>query len=265
MKVIFCLILATLLFSACDLIEYSPNQTFDKNTPKDLNKKHISRLLQNAGDDTIRFALTGDSQRAYKNANDLVDVVNNIRGIDFVFLAGDISDFGLLNEMEWINEIFSKLNAPYIGVIGNHDLVANGENIYKRMYGELNFSFIYNGVKFICHNTNSREVNFDGNVPNMAWLKNELSPSAEVNAYIAVAHVPPFSVDFDPKTEADYINLINSSPNTLAALYAHNHKEEVRYPNNQKIPYLVTHAIGKRQFLLIEIVKGKLKYESIKY
>lgn len=265
MKAIFYLLLSLLLLNACDLIEYSPNQVFDRNTPRDLNQKHIARLLHNTGDDTIRFVLTGDSQRAYKNASDFVNVVNNIEGVDFVLLAGDISDFGLLNEMEWINEIFSKLNAPYIGVIGNHDLVANGEEIYKRMYGPLDFSFIYRSVKFVCHNTNSREVNFDGNVPDMAWLKSELRASAGVNAYIAVAHVPPFSVDFDPKLEAGYINLINSSPNTLAALYAHNHSEEVRYPNEQPIPYLVTHAVGRRQFLLLEIVRGKLKYESIKY
>ncbi|MEJ6981067.1 metallophosphoesterase [Pedobacter sp. P351] len=265
MKAIFYLLLSLLLFNACDLIEYSPNQAFDRNTPRDLNQKHIARLVQNSGDDTIRFALVGDSQRAYKDASDFVETANNKKGLDFVLLAGDISDFGLLNEMEWIDKIFSKLNAPYIGVIGNHDMVANGENVFKRMYGKLNFSFIYKGIKFVCHNTNSREVNFDGNVPDMPWLKSELGPSAGVDAYIAVAHVPPFSVDFDPRLEASYVNLINSSPNTLAALYAHNHSEEVRYPNDQAIPYLVTYNIGRRQFLLIEIIEGRLKYESVKY
>ena len=264
MKSIFGLIIL-LFFTACEMVEYSPNQVFDRDSPRDLNAKHINQLLQNSGDDTIRFVLAGDSQRAYKNASDLVNVVNNIRGVDFVLLAGDISDFGLLNEMEWVDEIFSKLNVPYIGVIGNHDMVANGEQIYKRMYGPLDFSFTYHGVKFVCHNTNSREVNFSGNVPDMEWLKQEFSPSAGVNAYVAVAHVPPFSIDFDKSLEAEYINVINSAPNTLAALYAHNHREDVRYPNEQSVPYLVTQAIVRRQFLLLEIVSGKLKYESIPY
>ena len=265
MKATLILLFLTALLTACELIEYSPNQTFDKNTPRELNTKNLQLLQANPVDDTIRFVLTGDSQRAYKNAHDLVNVVNRIKGVDFVLLAGDISDFGLLGEMEWINSIFSQLKSPYIGVIGNHDLVANGENIYTRMYGDLNFCFVYNKVKFVCHNTNSREVNFSGKVPDMNWLKNELDPEQGVDAYISVAHVPPFSVDFDKQLESQYVRLVNSSPNTLAALYAHNHREEIRYPDNTSIPYLVTHAIGRRQFLLLEIINGKLSYESITY
>jgi len=264
MKIVF-FFLCIALCSACELIEYSPNQAFNREAPKEINRKNVGRLLNNPVDDTIRFALTGDSQRAYKNSADLVDVINRIHGVDFVFLAGDISDFGLLREMEWVNEIFSNLKPPYIGVIGNHDMVANGENAYKHLYGPPNFSFIYSGVKFVCHNTNSREVNFNGTVPDMSWLKKELAAEASVDAYIAVAHVPPFSVDFDENLQRGYIQLVNSSPNTLAALYAHNHNEEVKYPNNQNIPYLVTQSILKRQFLMIEIVEGKLSYESVSY
>jgi hypothetical protein len=107
-------------------------------------------------------------------------------------------------------------------------------------------------------------VNFNGTVPDMNWLKTEFSPSDSVKAYVAVAHVPPFSVDFDKNLESNYESLVNNSSNTLAALYAHNHAEEVRY-YNESIPYLVANAILKRQFMLIEIVDGKLKYESITY
>jgi predicted phosphodiesterase len=227
-----------------------------------LNKKNLEKLMLAPADDTIRFVLAGDSQRAYKNAHDFVNVVNRMQGIDFVFLAGDISDFGLLGEMEWIDQIFSKLQKPYIGVIGNHDLVANGQSVYTRMYGPLNFSFTYQGVKFVCHNTNSREVNFSGTVPSMSWIKKEFMPSENVKAYVAVAHVPPFSGDFDRNLEQDYVNTVNASP-TLAALYAHHHSEEIR--QNGSVPYMVTSAIVRRRFLLIEIVNGKLTYESIRY
>ena len=265
MKAVFFVVFVACLFSACELIEYSPNQAFDKDTPRDLNKKNLQRLFEQPADDTIRFVLTGDSQRAYKNASDLVNVVNGIKGVDFVLLAGDISDFGLLGEMEWVNQIFSNLKMPYIGVIGNHDMVANGENVYRRMYGPKDFSFTYQGVKFLCHNTNCREVNFNGQVPDMNWIEKELAPSPDVKGYIAVAHVPPFSVDFDKALENKYVDLVNSSPNTLAALYAHNHSEEVNHSYSESIPYIVTQAIVRRQFMLFEIVNGKLTYESIPY
>ncbi|MBC8053063.1 MAG: metallophosphoesterase [Sphingobacteriaceae bacterium] len=254
--------LIIVFFSSCELMEYSPNQVFDNNTPQDINKKNLERLFNTPADDTIRFVLTGDSQRAYKNAEDMVAVVNKRAGIDFVFLAGDISDFGLLGEMEWVNQIFSNLKMPYIGVVGNHDLVANGQKVYTRMYGPMNFCFTYQGVKFVCHNTNSREVNFSGTVPSISWLKKELTPTEDIKSFVAVAHVPPTSIDFDKNLQQEYIKTVNSCP-TLAALYAHNHSEEIRY--EEQIPYLVTNAIVKRQFMLVEIINGKLTYESIAY
>lgn len=252
------------LLSACDMIEYSPNQAFDKSSPRDLNRKNIEKLSQSSKDDTIRFVFAGDSQRSYKNAEDMVNTVNAIPGVDFLILGGDISDFGLFKEMEWIAEIFSKLKTPYIAVVGNHDMVANGEKVYKEMFGPLNFSFTYSGVKFVCHNTNSREKKFNGNVPDMDFLRREFAPSADVTAYIAASHVPPNSVDFDDGLKDDYINLINSA-NTLASFYAHDHSFYEWYPNEQPIPYLVSSAIVKRQFLLVEIVNGTLHYENITY
>lgn len=265
MKYFFTILFCATLLGSCNMFEYSPNQAFDRNSPRDLNRINLERLRKNTPDDTIRFILTGDSQRAYQHSQDLVAKINSIKNVDFVFLAGDISDFGLLNEMEWVNEIFSKLMIPYFGVIGNHDLVANGENIYKNMYGPLNFSFVYGGIKFICHNTNSRESNFDGKVPDIGWLNQQLQPEDGINGFVSVAHVPPFSNDFDPSLAAEYGNVINSAENTLAALYAHTHTEEILYPFDGRIPYIVTSNIAGRQCLLIEIINGQLSYESIKY
>src|SRR5690606_1221915 len=102
-RLLFFSIISVVLLQACSSIEYSPNQSSDSKSPRDLNKKALARLAETPGDDTIRFVLTGDSQREYKNAEKLVDAVNKIPGVDFVFLAGDISDFGLLQEMEWVH------------------------------------------------------------------------------------------------------------------------------------------------------------------
>lgn len=262
---VYKLIWVIILFQSCNSIEYSPNQAFDRDSPRDLNKKNLEWLSQNTADDTIRFVLTGDSQRQYSSSKDLVKTVNAIPGVDFVFLAGDISDFGLLQEMEWVNGIFSGLKVPYIGVIGNHDLVANGEEAFKRMFGELNFSFVYQSVKFVCHNTNSREAAFNGHVPDIAWLKGQLVPEDGVKAYITVAHVPPNNGDFDANLSEEYIHTINNSPNTLAALFAHIHDYDVFYPEGGEIPYICTNAIQHRQFILAEIVNGKFKFKNIEY
>ena len=135
-RLLFFSVLSAVLLQACSSIEYSPNQSSDSKSPRDLNKKSLRRLAETPGDDTIRFVLTGDSQREYKYSEKLVDVVNKIPGVDFVFLAGDISDFGLLQEMEWVHSIFSKLKMPYIGVIGNHDLVAKAAVVSRAIVAE---------------------------------------------------------------------------------------------------------------------------------
>ncbi len=256
---------ALMYLTACNSLEYSPNQITDNNSPRDLNNKNIERLLATPGDDTIRVVLCGDSQRQYSDSEDLVKTVNAMKGVDFVILNGDISDFGLLQEMEWINRIFSKLTVPYIGVLGNHDMEARGQRVFEKMFGKPDYSFVYQGVKFVCHNTNSRQVNFNGSLPDTAWLSTQFKPEAGVNAYVAVAHVPPIGSDFDSLLFDKYVRTINHSPNTLAALYAHTHSRALYYPMDEPIPYLVTNAIENREFELIEIVNGKLSFRTIDY
>lgn len=254
-----------LYLSSCNGLEYSPNQAFNADSPKELNKKNLALLQEASKDDTIRFILCGDTQREYSNTDKMVNAINEIHGVDFVFIAGDISDFGLLLEMDLIAQKLNRLKSPYIGVIGNHDMRANGEKIYKTMFGETDFSFVYQGVKFVCHNTCSREVDFDGSLPDLPWLKAQMQPQDGVNAYIAVAHVPPQDGDFDASLSEEYINIVNGSPNTLAGLYAHTHRQYLYFPHDQNIPYIITDATEHRSFILLEIVNGVLNYKTIYY
>jgi hypothetical protein len=92
-------LLFTTILSACNNIEFSPNQAFDKDSPTNLNQKNLALLYQKpVTSDTLRFILSGDTQRAYDQAVDLVNVANKIPDLDFLIINGDISDFGLLQE-----------------------------------------------------------------------------------------------------------------------------------------------------------------------
>lgn len=267
--------------SGCTKIEFSPNQKFDGDSPVAINRDNLSHLLKTEDDDTLRFVLSGDSQRSYDNVTDFVATVNRMQGIDFVILDGDISDFGLLQEMKWIDALYSGLKVPYIGVIGNHDLQANGNDVFRRMYGELNYSFVYDSIKFVCHDTNSREYNFNGTAPDLKWLRNEFRTENGIKGFVAVGHVPPFATDFDPGLETEYLHIL-SSVNLLGSLYAHINKTGVFYYTNdgdrtfythadgsayenESPPFIVTNAIANREFLIVEIVNGKLSSKSIKY
>lgn len=249
---------------SCDSFEYSPYQVYDKTSELSLNLKNLERLKSLPADDTITIAFVGDSQRFYDELTLFIDTVNNLSNVDFVLLAGDISDFGLLEEFELIHQRFEELNKPYFGVVGNHDVLGRGDLVFERMFGPLNFSFHYGGVKFIAHNTNGKEYT-TGNVPDINWLKSQLVTSDTSQYFIPVSHVPPFSSDFDPKLIDDYTNMFAETPGLLTSLHGHIHTHKDTIPYGDGIRYLTTHSFDKRSFVLLKIVKGKIDYQLIEY
>jgi 3',5'-cyclic-AMP phosphodiesterase len=260
------LFLLLLQFAACDHFEYSPNQTFDGDTPRDLNRINLQKLLNAPLDDTVTIAFVGDSQRFYDEVDKFVDKVNEFPSVDFTLLAGDISDFGLLSEFEWIHESFSRLRAPYFGVLGNHDVVANGEEVFTRMFGAPNYSFVYDSIKFVVHNTNGREY-ISKNVPDMQWLQNELK--AEANSpykyFVAVSHVPPTDGDFNPDLIKPYASLFASTPNFVASLHGHIHDHVDHYPYNDGVRYITSYAFSQNSFLILKFHNGKVYKQTVNY
>ncbi|RYG18459.1 MAG: metallophosphoesterase [Chitinophagaceae bacterium] len=258
------LLFITLL--GCNSDEYSPNQKFNRSTPTSVNAREIKELLSRPAGATIKIAISGDTQRSYTQSEDFVALINARNDINFVVLNGDISDFGLLLEFDGIYKIYNRLNIPFISIIGNHDLVANGTDVYQRMFGPLNFTFNYAGIKFVCHDTNGREYNFNGSTPNMQWLKNNLTLEPGINQLLALSHVPPMDGDFDPKLAAPYQDLLNQTPGMIASIHSHQHQPQIiNYQNGKGIPFIITNAIVKRAFTLITITNGQLITEEINF
>jgi predicted phosphodiesterase len=253
-----------LLIGCSDHNEFSPNQVSDDDSAVALNATNVAQLQSAPLDDTITIAFIGDSQNFYNEVEPFVQKVNDISAIDFVLIAGDISDYGLLQEFEWISERLTSLSVPYIGVIGNHDLVANGEQVYKRMFGALNFSFVYDSVKFIVHNTNGREYRH-ANVPDTVWLKKELAVGNGVKNFIAVSHVPPFSGDFNPTVEKSYRKMFASAPGFIVSLHGHIHRHTDGYPYEDGIRYITSHSFEQRSFVLLKISGKTVSKQIIDY
>ena len=254
-----------LLFTGCDALEFSPNQRFDRDSPIGLNDKNLQKLLSNPTDDTVTIAFVGDSQRFYNELERFVMKANTMPGIDFVLLAGDISDFGLLQEQEWVVRRLAKLQKPYFGVIGNHDLVANGEYVFERMFGPLNDSFVYGGIKFVSHNTNGLEYKRH-RVPDMDWLQKELTVSDSIQHIITVSHVPPFSApEFAPDLVVPYTSLLSKTPKLLLSLHGHVHEHKDFYPFEDNVRYITSFTFQQNSFVLLKITKGQVLKTLIAY
>lgn len=265
MKIFTILLVLSGMLAGCNAFEYSPNQTFDRNSPTNLNKTAIDRLMSvQPTNDTLKFILSGDTQRSYKEIPGFIEKVNSLDNVDFILVAGDITEFGSFKEMEGYAVRIKKMNVPVITIIGNHDLTGRGRESYQRMFGDLNFSFVYKGTKFICHDTNSREYKYNGSVPNLDWLAQELRPSASVQSYIAVGHVPPLSDDFDQQLVPNYKAQFEQTPGFLAALYGHTHTYLASAPEDL-FRYVVTGSIENQEFIVVTVINNKLTYERVFY
>jgi 3',5'-cyclic AMP phosphodiesterase CpdA len=258
------LFMILMLLSCEDAFEYSPNQVFDDDSATNVNAQNLDSLLAAPADDTITIAFVGDTQRFYDEIEDFIDTVNSIPSIDFVILAGDITDFGLLEEFEQVHERFSRINRPYFCVIGNHDVLAKGEETFQKMYGPLNFSFIYQKTKFIFHNTNGREYEA-GKVPDMDWLRNEFAKDdPSVRHLITVSHIPPFSGDFDQTLEDEYVSLQRRNE-VLLSLHGHIHEHKDGYFYQDKVRYITSPSFDLRSFVLLKITSEKVFDTLIEY
>lgn len=258
------LTLVTLVVS-CDQFEFSPNQSFDHSSPSNLNAQNLARLRRNAEDDTVTIVFAGDTQRWYDEQERFVKKVNGLENVDLVLLAGDISDFGLLQEFKWVHKRLSSLRAPYFGIIGNHDMVANGRQIFQQMFGPLNYSFVYGGIKFIAHNTNGLEAPGE-NIPDIGWLAHELQNTEGARYLITVSHVPPFNaVEFGTEAVKPYTDLLQNTPNLLLSLHGHVHQHQDFYPFGDKVHYMTSFSFGQSAFVLLRISKGKVLKSIIDY
>ncbi|MCM0726647.1 metallophosphoesterase [Parabacteroides sp. Y3-G-102] len=198
LKKYICLSAATLL-TACDLIDYHPyDGRLDSDTSREINPTNIERIEKVCeGKDTIRFIFMGDTQRSYNETEDFVKYVNQLDSIDFIIHGGDYTEFGLKKEFEWNDDILSKLKVPYVGLIGNHDVIGNGDQVFRKIFGNENFSFVVSDVKFVCLNTNAIEYDYSHPVPDFNFLKNEIADSTRNKRTIVVMHAPPGNEQFD--------------------------------------------------------------------
>jgi len=243
-----------LLFTSCDKFQYDVYET--NRHKKDVTvttSYNIDRLLHLPWKGTLKLVFMGDTQRFYDDVEDLVETVNAMPEVDAVFITGDIGDFGAEFEYELINKQLKLLKVPFITAIGNHDCLANGTELYEDIYGPLNYSFTWNGIRFIMHNTNSREFNFNGHVPDLDWMQQQLTDEQNFESCIFVSHVPPYHEDFDSSLENAYTSIIRNAKNTIFSANGHRHDFELSQPYADSIWYLNTSSPSNRIFSLVSI------------
>lgn len=254
------------ILHGCNLIEYHP---YDVNVSyRDINKENIRKIEETcAGKTTIRFVWMGDTQRWYDETEDFVKHVNRRNDIDFVLHGGDISDFGMVKEFNWIHEDMRELNVPYVALIGNHDILGNGLYVYLAMYGPLNFSFIAGNTKFVCLNTNALEFDYSYPVPDFEFIRQEIADTEDrqYDQTIVAMHANPFGEQFNNNVAFPFQHYITVLKNMRFCLHAHTHSLMVNDYFEDGILYYGCAAMKDRCYMVFTVTPDSYEYEVVYY
>ncbi|MEJ8757094.1 metallophosphoesterase [Pontibacter sp. H259] len=262
-KILFtALALAAFAMQACDKFEYSPYEVRLNDNERQLNQKNIDRITsqdlpENA---TITFALISDTQGFYEDTDAIVNHLNARNDVQFVMHNGDITDFGLLKEFRLINERLGKLKVPLVTIIGNHDAVSNGKQIYQEMYGPFDFSFTLGHSKFILMNTNNWE--FNGSAPNLDWLEQQLQDRASYKQVFVLSHIPPTSSAFGEANSQRYRQLMNTYHVSMS-IHGHNHSFEAYQLEEGGTRYLNVGDADDEEYIVLRASASKVTFERI--
>lgn len=258
--IFFCLLLVT----SCDIIDYHPydvNIKGEKNVNAENSKKIEERCF---GKSTFRFIAMGDSQRWYDETEDFVKSVNQRSDIDFVIHGGDMSDFGLANEFMWQRNIMNGLHVPYVTLIGNHDCLGTGEESYRSIFGNPNFSFIAGRIKFVCLNTNAMEYDYSNPIPNFDFMEQQVTERAnEYDRTIICMHARPTSEQFNNNVSKAFEWYVWQFPDVLFCTNAHDHCISVDDIFNDGIIYYGSDCMKRRNYLLFTVKPEGYDYEVV--
>lgn len=184
-----------LILSGCDY-EISPWATDANCSNKVSIEYNINRLAEYEAQvgvkDTYQIAVLSDPQSYPGAFEKVIKHVNTLPEVDFILLNGDLADTGIKAEFEWVCEVMEKAKQPIFAVIGNHDALAFGTDIWAEYFGPEDYSFTYQNSKFIAYNDNKYEF---ANVPDRDWLAQQTQGHETRDYTMVFSHIAPWDTD----------------------------------------------------------------------
>jgi outer membrane protein assembly factor BamB/predicted phosphohydrolase len=151
------------------------------------------------GQEPVTFALLADLHVNPGSASDtalqlIVEDINN-NNVDFIIVAGDISNSGSDYELQTVKKALDRLIKPYYILPGNHETnwSESAGLTYKRLWGDDHFLFNYNGYLMVGFDTGPYMKMGDGYVKqeDLFWLKRQLlEQNADNKTLISFSHYP---------------------------------------------------------------------------
>lgn len=253
MKNLLIILILSLGFGSCG--DPSPWGTFETPNYTNLTQKNLDLLRKGSPTFTpFKVGLVSDPQVVVSHLRDCRTQIDQRDDIDFTILSGDITDRSLRREFEWVAKILGEFRRPVLTVVGNHDGLLYGEEIYTKMFGPLNYSFVYNDVKFIMWNNNTYEWGY----PDFPWLEAEIKSHPRV---VIVAHQPPGSVDRYEEVNEIWAELYKY-PSVLGSVSGHLHNWGIQTIFGK--PAITVARVTDTNWGILEITETGLKVQKCK-
>ena len=266
-KKISALLVLLFLFVSCEKVfEFSPYSAYVQSDRRNTTEKNFERISETATKpfEPFKIAFISDTHLFYEDLEEAIKQINQRDDIDFVIHGGDITDMGLIKEFHIFQDLMKNLNKPYFTVIGNHDCLANGLFIYREMFGDENYSFVYRDCKFVFFNDVVWELNYTE--PDYAWLAQELrNTPSDIRHTFLITHIPPWTDQFFLSSFL-FFNQIVTHFNVRMTIHGHNHDPEIYVSNTPELeiaPNFVIGSVNKGMYRTLEILSDSVHLQSV--
>lgn len=228
------------------------------------NTTELNLALINAADaddsQPFKVAVLSDTHYHFSKLEDAVEHINREGDYAFAIVTGDIAENGLKQEFVYFYNIMKKLKIPYLTAIGNHDYLSNGEKVYRQMFGDFNYTFVYNQVKFVLFDNTTYESR---KAPEMDWLASAVVKDGGYDHVVPMAHIPPYDGQME-KYAAQYHRLMVEN-DIRVSVHGHKHDFSVAQPYGDGVRYITVSSPQKRTYTELAITSDAIDVKKIEY
>lgn len=225
---------------------------------------------------TFRIAIFGDrtggDAEGLKHLERAIYEINQLKP-DFVIHIGDMIQGYTRDQNEWLREkdeflsYMNRLTMPYYLTAGNHDIFnpfrdpkdKTYEELYKKNFSPLNYSFNYKNSHFIIMYTDEAMASKPVISENqLAWLKSDLEKNDKTNAFIFM-HKPIWN--FENSNWDKFHDIIKAFP--VRAVFAGHFHAYNKGINKDGIQYYDVGPLGAEAYTLGGPLTGFFYHYSI--
>lgn len=262
------LTIAGMITGCSDPFALSPFDARVKEEFRNTTEKNLLKLaaVDSAEGGAFRVALISDSHYHFNHLRDAVDDIDQKGSYTFVIVTGDFTENGLLSEFEIFRQIMERLRIPYLTVIGNHDHLSNGSEIYEQMFGPRNYTFSFGNAIFIAWDNTIWESESDAD---FSWLASSLAApraSETFSSYthvIPLSHIPPF--DGQLVAKADLFHELLKKNKVSLSIHGHKHGFWLADHYGDGILYMTVGTPQKRNYAELLVTQDTVIVSKINY